>query len=269
MLHALVINVDGRTVVERSGADRGVAQPHALYSGTKSFWGVAAAAAAEDGLLAIDEPIGATIGEWASGAPQAAVTIRQLLNLTAGYGFGGLGNAVPLGSRALKIALKTAPGTAFTYSGVPLQLLGEVLRRKLAPRFDSAHAFLQARVLDRIGMTVDRWRQLSDGSRPLPTGAFVRAHEWLRYGKLLLDGGAGVITPDGFRACVTGSAANPDYGLGLWLVRRDGGLACLYASGAGGQGLYVLPAERIVAVRFGASKSWDHAAFIKRLAAGT
>jgi CubicO group peptidase (beta-lactamase class C family) len=267
-LHALVISVDGRTVAERSAAGRDITQPHALYSGTKSFWGIAAAAAAEDGLLTLDEPLGATIGEWKAGAPQAAVTIRQLLNLTAGYGFGGLGNAVPLGRRALEIMLTNPPGSVFTYGGIPLQVFGEVLRRKVAPQFDSPHAYLQARVLDRIGMTVDAWRQLSDGSRPLPTGAFVRAAEWLRFGQLLLDGGAGVIGADGFRACISGSAANPDYGLGLWLIRRDAALACLYASGAGGQGLYVLPAERIVAARFGASKSWNHAAFVKRLAAG-
>jgi len=267
-LHVLLIAVDSEIVVSRTGQDWEIAQPHPLYSGTKSFWGVAAAAAAQDGLLDLDEPAGATINEWPAAAPQAAVTIRQLLTLTGGYAFGGLGNAVPTPARALAIPLKNEPGTVFTYGGIPLQIFGEILRRKVAPAYESPQAYLTARVLTRIGMTIDRWRRLGDGTHPLPTGAFVAAAQWLRYGHLLLERGAGVIDPASFAACVTGTPANPSYGLGLWLVWRDGELAALYASGAGGQGLYVLPARRIVAVHFGQSSSWNHAAFLKRLETG-
>jgi CubicO group peptidase (beta-lactamase class C family) len=193
------------------------------------------------------------------------VTIRQLLSLTSGYGFGGLGNAVPVPPRALEIALKAEPGTVFTYGGVPLQVFGEVLRRKIAPQFDSPQSYLRVRVLERIGMSVGDWRRLRDGTQPLPTGAFVAATEWLKFGNLLLAGGAGVIGPPSFAQCTTGSRPNPSYGLGLWLVHRAGELSVLYASGAGGQGLYVIPRRRLVAVHFGQSATWNHGAFIKRL----
>jgi CubicO group peptidase (beta-lactamase class C family) len=267
-LHALVIAVDSAIVVTRAGPDWEITRPHALYSGTKSFWGVAATAAAQDGLLELDEPAGATIREWPAGAPQAAVTLRQLLSLTSGYAFGGLGNAVPTPARALEIPLATAPGTVFTYGGVPLQIFGEILRRKVAPRYESPQAYLTARILAPVGMTVDRWRRLSDGSQPLPTGAFVSAAEWLVFGQFLLARGNGVLDAAHFAQCTAGSEANPGYGLGLWLVRRADELAAVYASGSGGQGLYVLPERRIVAVRFGQSASWNHAAFIKRLESG-
>ncbi len=267
-LHALLIAVHGEIAVTRAGPGWEMTRPHALYSGTKSFWGITAAVAAQDGLLELDEPVGATINEWPARSPQAAVTVRQLLTLTAGYAFGGMGNAVPTPERALEIPLKDEPGAVFTYGGVPLQVFGEVLRRKVAPRYASPHAYLEARVLARIGMTIDHWRRLRDNSQPLPTGAFVTAPEWLNFGRLLLERGAGVIDAARFAQCTTGSAANPAYGLGLWLVHRDGELAALYASGAGGQGLYVLPARGIVAVRFGQSASWNHAAFLKRLENG-
>lgn len=267
-LHALMVTVDGVLAAARCGAGRELEQPHPLYSGTKSFWGVTAAAAAEDGLLALDEPIGAAIPEWPAGSPKAAVTIRQLLSLTAGYGFGGLGNAVPTAQRALEIPLKHDPGTVFTYGGVPLQVFGEILRRKVAPQFASPQAYLTARVLDRIGAKVGDWRRLRDGTQPLPTGAFMSASQWLAFGMLLLARGAGVIGAASFAACITGSAANPGYGLGLWLVLRDGELAAFYASGSGGQGLYVLPRQRVVAVHFGQSSAWSHSAFLKRLEAG-
>jgi CubicO group peptidase (beta-lactamase class C family) len=83
----------------------------------------------------------------------------------------------------------------------------------------------------------------------------------------LLAEGAGTLDASSFAACTTGSAANPNYGLGLWLAHRDGKLVSFYASGAGGQGLYILPQRGIVAVRFGQSSSWNHAAFVKRLSA--
>jgi CubicO group peptidase (beta-lactamase class C family) len=268
-LHALLIAVDAEIVVARAGPGWELARPHALYSGTKSFWGVAAAAAAQDGLLDLDEAASATIHEWPARSPQAGMTIRQLLSLTSGYGFGGLGNAVPTAERALEIPLKNEPGAVFTYGGIPLQVFGEILRRKIAPHYASPHDYLTARVLTPIGMTVHHWRRLKDGTQPLPTGAFASAAEWLIFGRLLLEHGARVIDAAHFAQCVTGSKPNPAYGLGLWLGWRDGELAALYASGAGGQGLYVLPAHRIVAVHFGQSASWNHAAFLKRLESGS
>lgn len=189
------------------------------------------------------------------------------MSLTAGYAFGGLGNAVPTAQRALEIPLKNEPGTVFTYGGIPLQVFGEVLRRKVAPHYASPQAYLAARILDRIGVRVADWRRLRDGTQPLPTGAFTTASAWLAFGGLLLARGAGVISSAGFDACTTGSGANPAYGLGLWLVRREGSLEAVYASGAGGQGLYVIPQRGIVAVHFGQSAGWNHAAFLKRLTA--
>jgi CubicO group peptidase (beta-lactamase class C family) len=265
MLHALVVSVDGEIALERAGPGWELPQPHPLYSGTKSFWGIAAAAAVEDGRLDLDEPLGDTIPEWPRGSARRALTARQLLNLTAGYGFGGLGNAVPTAQGALGIELKHDPGTTFTYGGVPLQVFGEVLRRKLAPDYDSPQAYLRERVLERIAMRVGDWRRLRDGTQPLPTGAFVAAREWLKFGALLLARGAGVIEPESFSQCITGSAINPAYGLGLWLIRRGENTVGYYASGSGGQGLYALPQTRLVAVHFGKSTAWNHAAFLKRL----
>jgi CubicO group peptidase (beta-lactamase class C family) len=43
------------------------ATAHPLYSGTKSFWGVAALYACADGLLSLDEPVAETIAPWRSG----------------------------------------------------------------------------------------------------------------------------------------------------------------------------------------------------------
>jgi len=255
-LHELAIARDGEIVAEEYGDGWVPERPHALYSGTKSFWGVTALLAHEDGLLDLDETVAATFPAW-DVPGKRLVTLRMLLQLTAGIGFGGLGNAVPLYAKALEVELKNAPGTSFTYGGVPLQIFGAVFARKLEARGQTPHRYLQLRLLDPLGVAVGSWRTLSDGTRPLPTGAFLSAREWIKYGLFMARGG--------FDEALRGSSANPRYGLGWWLGLKGAPEDLFYASGSGGQGMYVVRSERTVAVHFGGKPAYDHAAFVKRL----
>jgi CubicO group peptidase (beta-lactamase class C family) len=267
---AFLVRQDGVTVLERYAGDFDARAPHALYSGAKSFWGVLAGIAHDQGLLALDETVGATFPEWSHG-DRAGVTLRNLLTLTSGIGFGGLGNAVPTYAKALAVTLKNAPGSTFTYGGIPLQVFGAVLAEKLRPLRLSPHDYLRERILDPIGCTVDRWRSLADGTQPLPTGAFVRATEWAKYGELIAAlgewHGRTIVSADRLLDCFEGSHANPRYGLGWWLSpivdRKD----IAYASGSGGQAMYVFRGDRTVVVRFGDGGSFKHEAFLKTLLA--
>lgn len=267
-LHALLVQRGDEIVFERYAGGYDAEKPHALYSGTKSFWGVLAVAAQDDGLLDVDEPVSATLPEWSGGA-KARVRLRDLLQLTSGIGFGGLGAGVPSFDKAAAVELKDEPRATFTYGGIPLQVFGAVLARKLAPRGLSPQAYLHERILDRIGMRVASWRTLKDGTQPLPTGAFVTAREWRKYGQLVRDGGTwekhSIVPRAPLARCCTGSDANPRYGLGWWLSPLAKHPDVVYASGAGGQAMYVVPSAGIVAVKFGGSASYKHDAFLKRL----
>jgi CubicO group peptidase (beta-lactamase class C family) len=258
-LHALVVARDGRVVVEEYGEGHDASTPHALYSGTKSFWGVAALTAQRDGLLTLDERVAETFPQWETSDWKKRVTLRHLLQLTSGIGFGGLGSAVPTYAKALSIELKNKPGATFTYGGIPLQVFGAVLARKLEPRKQSPHEYLQQRILDPIGMHVGKWRTLADGTKPLPTGAFVGASEWLKYGQFVCE------HREEFKECFAGSAVNPRYGLAWWLGSANAPSDLFYASGSAGQAMYVVPSERTVVVHFGNSSSFKHDAFLKRL----
>jgi CubicO group peptidase (beta-lactamase class C family) len=256
-LAALVIQRDGETVVEEYDSGWNAEKPHALYSGTKSFWGVAAVCAQRDGILDLDETVGATFPAWSEDPGKRAVTLRMLLDLTAGIGFGGLGNAVPNYAKALDVALKNQPGSTFTYGGIPLQVFGAVLARKLEPQAQTPHDYLRARVLDPIDVKIDSWRTLADGTHPLPTGVYMTAREWLKYGAFVARGG--------FEETLRGSEANPRYGLGWWLGAPDAPDDLFYASGSGGQGMYVAPSQKLIAVHFGQKVSYKHKPFLKRL----
>ena len=261
-LDALVVAHDGHTIHEIYGAGYDASTPHALYSGTKSFWGVAAVVAQRDGLLRLDERVADTFPNWQTDDRKKRVTLRQLLTLTSGIGFGGLGSAVPTYSKALAVELKNDPGTTFTYSGVPLQVFGAVFARKLESRKQTPHEYLHARILDPIGMRIGKWRTLADGTHPLPSGAFVSAREWLKYGQFVCE------QREEFAECFAGSAVNARYGLGWWLGSPNAPPDLRYASGSAGQALYVIPSTRTVIVHFGHSSSFKHDAFLKRFFAG-
>ena len=258
-LHALVVSQDGRIVDEAFGNGHDASTPHPLYSGTKSFWGVTALLAQRDGILRVDELVADTFPPWNADPWKKRVTLRHLLQLTSGIGFGGMGSAVPTYAKALAVDLKNEPGKTFTYGGIPLQVFGAVFERKLESRSQTPHDYLRQRVLDPIGMRIGRWRTLADGSHPLPTGAFIEAQEWLKYGQFVCE------HHDDFAECFRGSSANPHYGLGWWLGAANAPSDLIYASGAAGQAMYIVPSMRIVIVQFGKSSSFKHDTFLKRV----
>ena len=258
---ALLVTRGGEIVHESYENGFAEGDAHPLFSGTKSFWGIAALTAQTEGLLSLDETVEQTIPAWRADPWKKRVTLRELLQLTAGVPFGGLGSAVPDYEKALATDLRAQPGTTFTYGGIPLQIFGAVFARKLQARSLTPHQYLNAQVLEPNGVHVARWRTLRDGTNPLPTGAFLTARDWLAYGTFVFAG------RERFAEAFHGSIPNPRYGLGWWLALPNTPPDLVYASGSGGQALYVLPSLGIVAVRFGAGGSFNHAAFVKRLAA--
>jgi CubicO group peptidase (beta-lactamase class C family) len=259
-LHALLVSSSGKIVVERYDNGFSASGAHPLYSGTKSFWGIAALRAVEDGLFDLDEPVAPVIPEF-KGDIRREITPRMLLTMTAGYGFGGLGSAVPTYEKALTIQLKNRPGSTFTYGGIPLQVFGAFFFRILQSRNESPHDYLQRRVLSQAGVDVDQWRTLSDGTHPLPTGVMLRASAWLAYGRYILQ------HAKEFGDALAGTAANPRYGLCWWLAPATVESDVFYASGSAGQGLYIVPSRKLVVVHFAKSTTYKHDAFLKRLLA--
>ncbi len=246
-LHALLVWRAGELIHEEYAGGYNRERPHALYSGTKSFWGIAACLAQREALLELDERV------W-SGA-----TVSELLSMTAGAPFGGLGRAVPAFQKALASQTVAAPGVKFTYSGIPFQIFGAIFAQRLAPLGMTPLSYLQTRLFELIDLQYARWRTLPDGTHTLPTGAELTAANWLKYGVYLLGGGPLVAR------CFTPNTINPRYGLGFWLATLKDGPFVAYASGSGKQALYVLPSEQTAIVHFAQSKSFAHETFLRRI----
>lgn len=220
--HALLVMLDGEIVFERYEEGWNASRRHPLASGTKSFVGVLAAAAVEDGLITWEQPVSSVIEEWRDDPRKSRITVRQLLDLSSGLdpadavlGSGGRGligrsigadrglrrGAAASGERAMDkfaasigVPMRDEPGTRFRYGPSHFFAFGEMLERVLdnARREgrledESLEAYLDRRVLAPIGLGgVSRgWGRDRAGNLNLPGGARLTAREWARFGEFV------------------------------------------------------------------------------------
>src|SRR2546430_378668 len=151
---SMLVIQNGRTIFEHyaNGGSSGKRWP--IFSGTKSFWGLAALAGVRDGLFKLDDLVSDTISEWKSDSRKSRITILQLLSQTDGIeGASRLQRASMRDRNAMAIRLPTVaePGSAFIYGPSHLQIFSELLRRKLQDR--AITAYVESRVLNRLGLS--------------------------------------------------------------------------------------------------------------------
>ncbi|NBC87434.1 MAG: serine hydrolase [Bacteroidetes bacterium] len=217
---ALLVWKKGSLVLERyqNGFDSN--EPHFLASGTKTFSGAMALAAVDDGLFALDDPVAQYVTEWQDAPQKAQITIRQLLHLT-----GGLGTQtgqVPSFDEAVQASLAHPPGEGFRYGPTAFQVFGALLERVLDG--EDPTDYLARRVLSPIGTDIADWNRV-DGDAQLAGGAFLTAHDWLRFGRLLLNDGQwegewmvdSALMPELTASTTASMNASPGYCLTTWL----------------------------------------------------
>lgn len=225
---AVLVMKAGQVVFERYDGGWSAERPHPLASGTKSFTGVMAMMAVQDGLLTLDEKVCDTITEWKNDPRRSGITVRHLLTLSSGLdanmnelesrggsrllGEGarlrsqrkGLDNAPPpppdLAKASLKAEAKFDPGTKFEYGPTHFYVFCELLNRKLAAKGGAQNntaAYLQARIFDALGIKVAYMGRDKVGNPNLPGGCLLTAREWAKFGQFVLRQGRAADTPEG------------------------------------------------------------------------
>src|SRR6266542_1981847 len=219
---SMLVMQSGRTIFEHYANGGSARGRWPIFSGTKSFWGIAALAAVRDGLFKLDDPVSDTITEWKSDLRKSQITIRQLLSQTDGIeGASRLQRASMRDRNAMAIRLPTVaePGSAFIYGPSHLQIFSELLRRKLQDR--AITAYVESRVLNRLGLRHLNYKKDARGNPLLATGFELTAREWARLVQLVLGRGnyhgRQVVPGSLMREACSGSEANPSYGLHFWL----------------------------------------------------
>lgn len=298
---SLLVSQHGRVVCEQYANGSSARTSHKIYSGTKTLWAVATLAAAEDGLLGLDERASDTIREWRGDPKRRDITIRELLHFTSGLAPNFRLHSDRVGDRnaaALATPVVAARGQAFIYGPSHGQVLCEILRRKLAPVGRSPFEYLRRTVLNPLGLGDVAYRDDEKGNPLVATGIRLTARQWLKFGLLLSGRGTErgrVIVPERrFAEMLRGSRANPAFGLGLWLNRgatgpnprerdieemlevpwreqdwrgaclcRDAPADLVASVGSGYQRLYVIPSRELVIVRQGKNASFSDAEFLR------
>jgi CubicO group peptidase (beta-lactamase class C family) len=222
---AILVMQKGRTIFEHYANGGSPNRRWPIFSGTKSFWGIVALAAVQEGLFRLDDPVADTITEWKNDPRKSQITIRQLLSQTDGIeGASRLQRPSIRDRNAMAIALPSVaePGSAFIYGPSHLQIFSELLRRKL--RGGSVISYFEAHVANRLGVRDLKYKKDARGN-PLPaTGFELTAREWARLGELVIGNGnyhrRQIVPSSLLREAFVGSQINPAYGLAFWLNQQ-------------------------------------------------
>lgn len=299
--YALLVKQHGHVIHESysNGAKRG--QGWRIYSGTKGFWGLAAMAAVEDGLIRLDEKVASTLPGWNEGLKKS-VTVEQLLDFTCGLERclrlhqDGLKNRNQM---AMDRPMVSSPGRSFIYGPSALQVFHEVLKRKLAGkkgRGESPTRYLERKVLKPMGLGPQRYLADASGNPLLAAGFVMSAEQWSRMGDVLLANGRPVLNSSSMGKLLEGSSANPAYSFGFWNNRAAGRMApreidiedqldvdwdrqnwsrvCIARGvpkdliaciGSSYQRLYVIPSQGLVIVRQGLGARYSDGEFLRTL----
>jgi CubicO group peptidase (beta-lactamase class C family) len=294
---AMLVTQNGRTIFEHYANGGSANRRWPIFSGTKSFWGIAALAAAQEGLFKLDDPVSDTITEWKSDPRKSQITIRQLLSQTDGIEDASRLQRPSIRDRnAMAIALPTVaePGSVFIYGPSHIQVFSELLRRKLRGR--NVINYFEAHVSNRLGLRDLKYKKDERGN-PLPaTGFELTAREWTRLGELVVGNGKyhrHQIVPSALlREAFIGSQVNPAYGLTFWLnqeapngreadmermldlpwqnahwsgvcICKDAPADMLVALGSHYQRLFIIPSLKAIIVRQGSGGNFSDAHFLR------
>ena len=294
---SMLVMQNGRTIFEHyaNGGSAGGRWP--IFSGTKSFWGIAALAATRDGLFKLDDPVSDTITEWKSDPRKSQITIRQLLSQTDGIEAASRLQRPSIRDRntmAIRLPSIAEPGGAFIYGPSHLQIFSELLRRKLKGR--STIAYFEAHVSNRLGLHHLNYKKDSLGNPLVATGFELTAREWARFGELVLGNGnyhgRQIVPAPLLREAFARSQVNPSYGLTFWLnqqapngheadtermldlpwqnaqwtdvcICKEAPADMVVALGSGYQRLFVIPSLKAIIVRQGSNAKFSDAHFLR------
>ena len=273
--HALVIVQSGRIVYEHYGPGWSSTRPLLSWSVAKSFTQALVGFLVADGLVQLDQPIGAP--EWAGDDPRSAITWQDLLAMRSGLRFvedyvdeGGSDclamlsrHADDMAAFAASLPLEAEIGASFNYSSGTTNILCRAAAAALGPD-QSVESYLRERLFDPMG--VGRAELTSDAAGTWTGSSFLylTARDYLRFGELYLRGGwwdgTQLLPPGWVDRARRPLSQDPEngvyYGEHWWTFGDEYG--SFHANGFDGQAIIVVPGLDVVIARFGKTPAEQH-----------
>ena len=189
--HLLMITKDHQVILETEFYPYRLDTWHVSHSLCKTITALAVGLAVEDGVLSLNEKITDVFAKRAFSIDfvrQKDITVRHLLNMSAGVAFNELGSVTYedwvegfFGSN-----LKFAPGSKFFYNSMNSYMLSAIIKEKTGrDMFD----LLYERIFQPMGITELYWEKSPKGITKGGWGLYMKLEDTMKFGKLFLDGG--------------------------------------------------------------------------------
>jgi CubicO group peptidase (beta-lactamase class C family) len=267
-VRSLRVVQNGQIVREKYWNGTDATTPHDVRSVTKSVTSLLVGIAAQQGCLSLDATLGQTLGapEAPTDPTKAAITARQLLEMSGGFQWNELGNVDEYNNWVLSPdpvqyvlarPLVDAPGTYFSYNSAEFFLLSVMLTNGCGDTL----TFAQKNLFTPLGIAPPQWEQF-DAPPEVNGGAGLQlsTDDLTKIGELVLAKGLQIVPADYVTAATTVQISNGDasdfgggYGYGFW-IGVSGTHTFAMAQGYGGQFIFVEPDDRVVVV---ATSDWQ------------
>lgn len=239
---------------------KGGADPDALrnvQSVTKSVVSMAVGAAIGKGVLSsVDQSVPeivARTGTLSESAAGTKLTLRHLLTMTAGFAPAGRVTRKQSDDPVSLLERERAaePGTRFFYDNHASNLLAATLELAIGVPLPE---FAQASLFGPMGVPKPEWETGPNGHAYGASGLRLRTRDMALLGQLMLEQGSwhgSQLLPASFVAEATAAraAGSAPYGYGWWVRPSTRGVETYYASGFGGQFIWVhAPLRLVIAV---------------------
>jgi CubicO group peptidase (beta-lactamase class C family) len=242
---------------------------HDMRSVTKSFTASVAGIAIEKGLITLDDTLAQHIDRFEDFANmderKRSIRVANVLNMQSGLDCddgiaSSPGNEGRMYQRddwikyILGVPMQAEPGTFTSYCSGAITVLGSIIAARSGQKFED---FALANLLAPLNMSAVRWLHSPMGVTNASSAIQLRPRDAAKFGNLFLNGGRWNGVPVVPQAWVERSAQNltamhgEGYGWLWWksyYYVRGAVQPGMYASGNGGNYIFVLPSERLVVV---------------------
>ncbi len=249
---------------------------HDLRSTGKSFISTLVGLAADQRLLALDDPLSQHIPDFEGfknvDADKRAITLRHLLNMRSGldcddWDSGSPGHEEKMyDSRdwirfMLDLRMASPPDTRTRYCTGGVVLLGQVVSLRSGMTLD---AYAQQWLLGPLNIQQSEWRIGPDGKATGGTGFGLRPRDAAKLGALFADDGSwngARVIPESWALLARTSPvsfATERYGYLWWkrtFAHRDGPVEAMYSAGNGGNYIFIVPSLELVVAFTGSNYS--------------
>lgn len=194
-----------------------------IHSVAKGVCVLAAAFAAEEGLIAFDEPVAHVLPQAEFGEGSSTITLRHLLSMTSGIDLPWSPTMMSdWPDLAFEFLGRASRGRAFQYSNASTY----TAMRMLAARVGDVAEYVDRKLFAALGIENAQWDRCPNGYIVAGGGLWLRTEEMARIGRFVRDagrwGGRQLLSPEWIAAMHSdwvptgGGPAYERYALGGW-----------------------------------------------------